>query len=658
MKPEKFVRMTSWWLSWEDLSWPRAVLEDKIRYRADRFLANHINTAVIFGTHFRWDLMPLWQILHDELHFIAEELHQRGIALWDHHSAVLTHRWHSMDERRRMSLFTPHHLPFCPSRDIAAEWTFRGKRLNDWRMISTDTHEPVFLPAYTAEEFCINNPDFRDCYTEYVRMLVRDTGIDGLMCDDAFFYPRFSSCACPFCLKKFGHELPPVSNLTFWGNWENPLFREWIAMRYRSVAEFNNCVKNALPEHMFLSNCCSQSVCSASNELALDYTVFAESSTHVEMEICGSIPNPEHGLFTLFGDQLYHLAIADSFQRYIFSLGYAFTENAADFVWSLNKFLGSGTWISCAKHSLRISEEEQKALPDDFELPGHCFGIEQDYPEWFSGQHCPDVLILFSKATRDNYGGYMADYADDYVAACQWLLEHGYDCGTVMEIPDPANVCAQVLVLASTVVLSSSGREKIQAWLAAGRKVVACGPVGWLNEKIEPEPFIENMIFPELKRDPVFPSDTWGIPMEPARCQNPPRWQENPDGFFWHPERMQDGLDLKMPADIPCHKSSGWGWRKFRDPQGNLLEHYFALYYSVDYDQRIESIRFAKGVKKINRISPADRVSQILFPLPFDRTEIFVPLESHPESFSKTEFRTKRNSWYVIFRHSAKGKIK
>ena len=46
-------------------------------------------------------------------------------------------------------------------------------------MIDITTGKPVFLKAYTAEEFCINNPGFRRAYCEYVKMLVSASGIDG-----------------------------------------------------------------------------------------------------------------------------------------------------------------------------------------------------------------------------------------------------------------------------------------------------------------------------------------------------------------------------------------------------------------------------------------------------------------------------------------------
>jgi len=74
-----------------------------------------------------------------------------------------------------------HHVPFYPSIDEASHWTFEGDHINDWRMMDVETGEPSFLPFYVAEEFCMNNPHFVKAYQDYVRRLVKETGIDGLM---------------------------------------------------------------------------------------------------------------------------------------------------------------------------------------------------------------------------------------------------------------------------------------------------------------------------------------------------------------------------------------------------------------------------------------------------------------------------------------------
>jgi hypothetical protein len=230
-------RAVSWWLVWDDLPWPNRETMDKIRRRADRCAENGVNCCVVFGSHFRWDFMPIWGRLHDEIRFIADELHQRKILLFDHHSSTLTHRPRNREEALNIWERNRHHVPFYPSNEEAAARQYDGSWINDWRMLDVETGEPIYLPAYNAEQYCMNHPAFRAAYEKYVRRLHTETGIDGLMSDDGIFYSNWQSCSCEHCRdrfkKEYGHILPPVSDSGFWGNRRSEAFRDWIAMRFR-----------------------------------------------------------------------------------------------------------------------------------------------------------------------------------------------------------------------------------------------------------------------------------------------------------------------------------------------------------------------------------------------------------------------------------------
>ena len=74
-------RMASWWITWEDLNWPDHDNLDKIKARAEGLAKADVTAAMIFGTHFRWDYLPYFTILHDYLATVAEELHKNGEVL-------------------------------------------------------------------------------------------------------------------------------------------------------------------------------------------------------------------------------------------------------------------------------------------------------------------------------------------------------------------------------------------------------------------------------------------------------------------------------------------------------------------------------------------------------------------------------------------------
>ena len=157
-------RMASWWITWEDLNWPDHDNLDKIKARAEGLAKADVTAAMIFGTHFRWDYLPYFTILHDYLATVAEELHKNGVKLYDHHSVNLIHRYRTREEMRHVMLDSGPHLPFSPSWEAAATWEYKGKRLNDWRMIDVKTGQPMYFTQYTGEGFCHRNPEYQEAY--------------------------------------------------------------------------------------------------------------------------------------------------------------------------------------------------------------------------------------------------------------------------------------------------------------------------------------------------------------------------------------------------------------------------------------------------------------------------------------------------------------
>ena len=69
----KHERMTTWWMHWPDLQWPDSDNLDRIKARAEGLAKADVTAAMIFGTHFRWDWMPVFPLLHDYLATVSEE---------------------------------------------------------------------------------------------------------------------------------------------------------------------------------------------------------------------------------------------------------------------------------------------------------------------------------------------------------------------------------------------------------------------------------------------------------------------------------------------------------------------------------------------------------------------------------------------------------
>ena len=79
-----YRRMVSWWLKKEILEYPNARISDAIQRKADALYKAGCDSAIVFGAHFRWDHLPVFDQLHAYIAEIADAMHQRGMAFIDH----------------------------------------------------------------------------------------------------------------------------------------------------------------------------------------------------------------------------------------------------------------------------------------------------------------------------------------------------------------------------------------------------------------------------------------------------------------------------------------------------------------------------------------------------------------------------------------------
>ncbi|OGV55440.1 MAG: hypothetical protein A2X49_00030 [Lentisphaerae bacterium GWF2_52_8] len=636
----KHYRAVSWWLTWKDLAWPDDDIADDIKRRADMAQKTGVNCAVIFGAHFRWDFMPLWQNLHALMAFIRNELHQRDIMLFDHHSSVLTHRYSTEDEARTMRLYNRHHLPFAPSRNIASEWTYKGKKLDDWRMIDLTSNKPAFLEQYTAEQYCMNNLDFQNAYYDYVRKLVAETKIGGLMSDDGIFYSGWTTCGCEWCRKKFkdeyGHEVPPLSDTSFWGNYNCDAFKDWIEMRFASTREFLEGVRAVVGKDFHLMSCCSDSMGHYLAKHGMTYQEFIKPCDHIMLEMCGNTPSLEGDWGGNFPVQLLHLGLGLENSAPCLGLGYGFTEASADFIWAFNKFLGSGTWFSTLKGRLGLPDSAMQELKDDTELCAHGFTWEKAHPDIFDAEADAEAAVFFSRWSRDYYSMTAADYVNDYKETCFKLLKHNITFNVVTAIPMASQYKA--VLLSSTSCLDSEEYLALNKYLQEGGRIIATGPIGnydkrgnnainpWLKqfgiscEIDEPE---RAASFPPCKQQKEIIPSCHGTYQGRKICAG--EWVEIDFGkghLAWTPERMQNcSSELKISEHIstalakkirfPDH-TCGWKFRTFKKP-GSIIIHALAEKFDIGCLNELEKLRKSyRGNNIISKVTRSGKTSSML----------------------------------------------
>jgi len=588
------IRAISWWLTWPDLMWPDPRVKEHVRRRADEAAENGVNMAVIFGAHFRWDFMPMWDRLHALFAFIAEELHERDIKLFDHHSSCLVHRPRNENEVEEIFLKNRHHVPFYPGREAAENLSFNGDYLNDWRMINLVTGKPDFIPAYNAEEFCMNNPGFRAGYAEYLKRLVSTCSIDGVMSDDAIFDNGWETCGCEWCRKKFrdgwGHEIPPIEDVSFWGNRESTAFRDYVRFRFKSSEDFLRHVRASLPSEVSLMTCCCSSVGTYSTAAGMSYQDYAKHCDFVMLEMCGNMPDQNGRWDAQSASQALHMAIAREHELTSIGLGYGFSEDSADFIWAVNRFLGSDPWFSTLKGRLDPIAEDDPSLKDDAALVGNSYQWEQAHQELFCGEFEAEVAVFFSRTTRDSCAQAEADYVDDYRATCTALLDDNIPHFVVTRIPEVSD-CA-VLVMSSVIALAEEETAALQTYLESGGTVIATGPLGLRdgNARDLDVPFMVSMgmdcrVDEPQQRKPGFPpSQNWECvaPLCHGTFQgaklSPTQWARADVGagqLFWSPGRMQScitelALNRHILAIVSLNlwlgeQTHGWRIRVFRD---------------------------------------------------------------------------------------------
>ncbi len=622
-------RIASWWLRFEDLNWPNHDGYDRIKQRAEAMAKANVTTAMIFGTHFRWDFLPYFTILHDYLATVAEELGKVGVELYDHHSVNLIHRYGTREEMRHVILHSGPHLPFSPSWEAAATWEFNGSKLNDWRMIDVETRDVLWYPQYASEGFCIRNPAFIEAYKLYLKRLISETGIKGISADDPMHFMHYRSCACPHCQAEFkrrtGLVLPRTTDLGFWGNWENPAWKEWIDMRFDAAVNFFSELKPVFPKDFRVTTCGANSASAKANSTASDARSFLAGCNYVNMEMSGNTPPYKHDpmtnntpVATRMTNASHHQAAAREKNVRCFSTGFAFVEETANMVWAVNKMLDSDAWISTLKDRLGLPEHILKTLPDETDIVGHAFGFEKEHPDLFCGKQVGQLGVYFSYETRKHsfFGNLMKGYYKDYQTTLRLLFSKGVSPHTVFDFPKSADEYP-VIVLPSAALMTDAERADMDRYLQNGGKVIAMGPCAYSackNDWILPtHPTLDDPkeFFNTDSSRPQKLAD-WILYTALSPSQESKEWQTPASGLYYNPHRISDEeitdsfMELVnrfiQPLPVKVLSSEGYLVTMFESHEA-ITVHLLAEDYDTDIDHKLDEMRFHRSrVNFINKV--------------------------------------------------------
>ncbi len=624
------MRAISWWVEWEDLELGNPGLHDKIKRRAEEAAKASVDTAIIFGAHFRWDFLPYWDVLHAYFAEVAETLQEHGIRLFDHHSATLTHRYGSREEMKRTMLNMIHHLPIAPSREAAADWKYNGEYLNSWRIIDARTSQPAKITAYTAEQFCINHPGYIAAYGKYLKRLIPETGISGLMCDDMIYFGGFYTCTCPYCRARVDFEIPPAADTSFWGNWGDSRWLQYLAMRRDSIGRFLESVKAALPDNFPLMSCCTSGAYGGNNYCAQSVHELVRGNNILNLEICGD--NPADVCERLASGS-YHAGAAKKYEIPVVAIGYGFYPDSAGHLWALNQMTGFSTWFSTLKGRLGLSKNQLAELPDDAAPIARAFAFEQAHPELFAGPVLYECAVYFSENTKtDSYfGACETGSTHDYRELIRKLLTNGVRAETIFDFPQSSSDCPCVIV-PSAALLRPDEQTAMENYLAHGGKILRFGPDGISGFPPCTEHDFESLKWLQTQSFTTTISASDG-------------WSEIRPGLFRNPSREPEGL-LELLRSLPGDSGPKIEAPGFAVSMRENSIHLLALNYDIELDRELEARRLQHShVRLIRTARPVGCAQDIRIGIPIKA--IHCPLGGQGK-VSDGGIRLEGNPMYVI----------
>ena len=646
-------RIATWWIHWNDLNWPDPDNYEKIKRRAEGLAKANVTAAMIFGTHFRWDWMPVFPLLHDYIATVAEELHKYGIKLFDHHSVNLVHRYSTREEMRHVMLDSGPHLPFSPTWEAAATWQYKGKYLNDWRMMDVQTGKPAYFPQYTAECFCHRNPEFQEAYYDYIRNLIADTGIDGLSADDGMHYIRFNTCGCKYCReelqKRSGIDLPPVEDRSFWFNWDNEAWHRWIDIRFDATGEFYGGLGKVVPEGFVLTGCGSDSASAWALDLASDARQFLKGCNYVNLEMNGNTPPYKHDPVTINRPIAYRMATSSHHKAAgrekgvrALNTGFAHATVTANHCWAVSKLLDADAWIGTLKTRLGLPWHILNTIPNEEDIVGEAFGFEKEHQDLFQGEMVGQLGVYFSYETRNYtlFGAGEKGYSADFSYTVNAALRAGISPHTVFDFPEDCNEYP-VILLSSAMRLLPREQAAMEQYLAAGGKVIVTGPTpladcpnSWQFSNVA-DPG-EEPLFMTMQPDGVRPKPApWIKKTEFKDSGDPDVWYQPRQNLYYHPHRISSERNLEGVLELckqfirplPVQLLQGEGYLSAcYENEDQIVLHLLAEDYDVDIDHELDSIRTHRSrVNLITKVEAIGTAQEVILLAP-STPEVYIPI--------------------------------
>jgi len=557
------VRAASWWVNIEDLQWSQKKIVDKIKRRAEAFAEAKIDTSVNFGFHIRFDFSNYFGQLHGYYANVCEELHQYGIKFMDHYSCNHVERPRGVAEFRKLHKGQRHHVLLFHDPIAAEHAQYEGHYFKDICEVDLRDGSRGYARQYQMEVFCHNNPGFLDMHKKYLQRLMKEVPFDGIEVDDMCDYAGLTTCGCSYCRERFkreyGHEIPTFGEKYFWGdttismlqwgNYENPVFRDWIKMKIDSAADHVKMIKGIVGGKPLMS-CCSSTGPIALNAIALNLEKLAPHLDLFMLENVGTNINCVDWI-RMDAEALQQKDIAQKRGNAPgMALSYTIYEKGGYLGWSLSRFWGVANWSST--HNQRLEEDPADAMETEAIIsPYNNWELKNSNLNYMDGKDFVEVRLVSSSYCRDN-GWRGADRLEQWDKVKAWsanLVKNniGYRFVRSMELSDAVVLCKEdtPLILDSLGCVSDSQFNALKTYLSKGRKAWLALPFGTHNDKgfKREVPLSEELLKTSYKNLVLLDTATSSDPLEKLIQK----------GTF-HPALKQLSGDRRWAARIRIHE--------------------------------------------------------------------------------------------------------
>jgi hypothetical protein len=486
------VHAASWWCSLEDILWSQKKIVDKIKRRAEAFSNAGIDTAINFGFHIRFDFSNYFGQLHGYYANVCEELHKYDIKFLDHYSCNHVERPRGEDEFRKLHKGQRHHILLFHD-PVAAEYAqYEGHYFKDICEVDLRDGTRGYARQYQMEVFCHNNPGFLDMHNKYLKRLMHEVPFDAIEVDDMCDYAGLTTCGCVYCRERFkrdySQEIPPfgdtyfwgdtTKNMLLWGNYENPVFRDWIRMKIDSVADHVKMVKSVIGDKPLMT-CCSSTGPITLNSIALNLEKLSPHLDLFMLENVGININSADWI-RMDAEALQQKDIAlKRANAPALALSYTIYEKGGYLGWSLSRFWGVANWSSTLNQ--RLEEDPADAMEiEDIIGPYNKWEAKNSILNYFDGNDYAEVRLVSSSFCRDNgwRGNDGSEQWDKVKAWSACLLKNniGYRFVRSDELSDATALNKEntPLILDGLGCVSDSQFSAIKSYLSEGG-------IAWLN---------------------------------------------------------------------------------------------------------------------------------------------------------------------------------